>query len=95
LNDKIEEVAAEANAPGKPDVFFVDTQARFTGHNLCTDPSGVNGLHFGVTPGEDPLSRHFNFLVKGQVVSQVSFHPNDYGTSLYSLALEDALAEHM
>ena len=87
-------MAEEANAPGKPAVFFVDTQARFTGHNLCTDPSGVNGLHFGVTPGENPLSRHFDFLFDGKAVSNVSFHPNDYGTSLYSLALEDALAQH-
>lgn len=94
MNATIKATAEAANRTGEPEIFFVDTQARFTGHNLCTNPSGINGLHFGVTPGEDPLVSHFGFLVNGQAVSRVSVHPNDYGTTLYSEALEATLAQH-
>ena len=93
MNATIAATAQAANEPGEPDIFFVDTQSRFSGHNLCTDPSAMNGLHFGVTPGENPLAPHLGFI-NGQFVSRISVHPNDYGTTLYSEALEAALAQH-
>jgi hypothetical protein len=35
-----------------------------------------------------------DFFVNGQVVSRNSVRPNQYGSTVYSLALEDALALH-
>lgn len=96
MNFTIHLTAQAANTPGTPEVFYVDTQARFSGHNLCTGPgaAGITGLEFTVTPGEDPLIPGLGFFVNGQSVSRISVHPNDLGTSLYAQALEDALALH-
>jgi hypothetical protein len=94
MNQSIREAAEAANTPGTPAIFYVDTQSRFTGHNLCTGQSGINGLQFTVTPAEDRTLPFLGILVNGQFVSRTSVHPNDYGTSLYSQALEDALALH-
>ena len=93
MNATIRATAEKADTAGEPDIFYVDPQSRFTGHNLCTTPSGLNGLHFGVTPGENPLAPDLGF-VNGSFVSRISVHPNDYGTTLYSQALEAALAQH-
>lgn len=94
MNQKIEDTVESANEPGKPAIFFVDTQSKFTGHNLCTSESGVNALQFTVTPGENPAFPFLGILVSGQFVSRTSVHPNSFGTGLYTQALEDALASH-
>jgi len=96
LNETIGQVAEAANQPGEPEIFFVNPQTTFTGHNLCTGAgvSGINGLQFTVTPAEDPLISHFGSFVNGQFVSRTSVHPNELGTSLYAEALEEALAVH-
>lgn len=95
LNTVISAVASGSSQPGEPDIFFVDTQATFTGHNLCTGQgvSGINGLQFTRTAGEDPLLWWFKIL-PSTYVSQTSVHPNGLGTDLYAEALEDALAAH-
>lgn len=92
MNTTIRQTVESANQVGAPEAFFVDTQATFTGHNLCTGASGINGLQFTVTPGEDPLVSGLGFFVNGQFVSRTSVHPNGLGTDLYSQALEGALA---
>ena len=98
INAKISEVAAilEANdAPGSPEIFFVDTQAYFTGKNLCTGTgSGLTGLEFTAPPGEDPQFPWPwpRIVVDDNYASQTSVHPNKNGTSFYARALEDALA---
>ncbi|GAB2471290.1 GDSL-type esterase/lipase family protein [Xylanimonas ulmi] len=96
MNETIRQTVEAANRADEPEVLFVDTQESFTGHNLCTGDgvSGINGLEFKVTPGEDPLLSFFGFLVSGQFVSRTSVHPNGIGTDLYSQALENALAHH-
>ncbi|WP_148234425.1 GDSL-type esterase/lipase family protein [Cellulomonas flavigena] len=99
LNAKIAETAAileTYDEPGSPEIFFVDTQAYFTGKNLCTGAdSGLTGLQFGVTPGEDPqFPRPWpRIVVDNDVASQTSVHPNTNGTGFYAQALEDALAD--
>lgn len=96
MNATIRIAAETADKPNEPDVFFVDTQSKFTGHNLCTGAgvSGINGLQFSVTAGEAPSLPHFGFFVQGQYVSRTSVHPNELGTGLYAQALEAALAAH-
>ena len=91
---RIRQTVWSANEVGSPDVFFVGTPAKFTGHILCTSDgfSGISALQFTVTPGEDPLLSGLGFLVQGQFVSRASVHPNSVGADLYSQALEDALA---
>lgn len=100
LNARIAEITTilEANdKPGSPEIFFVNPQDKFTGKNLCTGSgSGITGLEFGVTPGEDPqfgTRWPWNRLVvNDKMASQTSVHPNDTGTTFYARALEDALA---
>lgn len=92
LNAKIEAVVDAADHPAAPAVVYVDTQAKFTGRNLCTPESGINGLQFEVTPGEDPMFPWLDLVVADKGASQTSVHPNDVGTGLYARALEDALA---
>lgn len=93
MNVAIRQTVESANQVGAPEIFFVDTQATFTGHNLCTgDASGINKLQGTVTPGEDRLLPFLKYVVNGQFVSRTSVHPNNLGTGLYSQALEDALA---
>lgn len=94
LNIVIEDVATSAARPGEPEIVYVDTQAKFTGRNLCTENSGINGLQLDVTPGENPLIPGSRTLVKGDVASQTSVHPNTAGTDLYTAALEEALAPY-
>lgn len=93
LNTTLQGIAEQANRSGEPGVFFVNPQTRFSGHNLCTgQESGINGLQFGVTPGENRLVPWL--AINGSGASQTSVHPNQLGTSLYAEALEDALASH-
>lgn len=100
LNARIAEITTilETNdKPGSPEIFFVNPQDKFTGKNLCTGSgSGITGLEFGVTPGEDPqfgTRWPWNRLVvNDKMASQTSVHPNDTGTTFYARALEDALA---
>lgn len=94
MNATIRETVESVNQTGTLEIFFVDTQAKFTGRNLCTGDgtSGINSLQYAVTPGEDRLFPWFGYLVNGQAVSRTSVHPNGLGTDLYSQALEDALA---
>jgi len=94
MNDTIQRTVEAANSPGAPEAFFVDTQEKFTGHNLCTGDgvSGINGLQWTVTPGESPLVPGLGFFTADGFVSRTSVHPNNLGTDLYSQALEDALA---
>lgn len=96
LNGTLAFAAAQADLAPGPDIFFVDPRPYFSGHNLCSGTSAINGLDFVPRPGENALFIFGNlgFMTDGGYVSQVSVHPNDYGTDLFAEALEDALALH-
>lgn len=96
LNDALAASAAAADTPSGPDVFFVDPRPQFSGSNLCTATSAINGLVAGLTPGEHALLHIGNqgYLNSAGWVSQQSVHPNELGTDLYTNALEAALALH-
>jgi len=96
LNAALAAAAASADPVSGPDVFFVDPQPYFSGHNLCTSSSGINTPILVATPGEDAMFmiNDLGLLVNGTYASQESVHPNDCGTQLYADALEDALALH-
>lgn len=87
LRDVLRTTATKADAPIRR-VLFTDAQSRFAGHTLCTAQSGINGFVMDFTPGDLPFS-----LPDGNLVSQQSVHPNDFGTSLYARALEATLSE--
>jgi len=94
VRNAMSSAAAAADTTTGAHVIFVDPQTTFTGHNLCTGSgvSGITGLEFAVTPGEDPLFPAMGYIVNGAVASRTSVHPNGIGTQLYSDALEAALA---
>ncbi|WP_157981591.1 SGNH/GDSL hydrolase family protein [Protaetiibacter intestinalis] len=92
LTSVMSNAAATMDEPGAQRVLFADPQSQFTGHNLCTTTSGINGLVFTQTPGDKPM---FEMPVPGPNfglgVSQESVHPNTLGTSYFAAALEDVL----
>lgn len=87
LTRVMNDAANAADSAGQR-VVFADPQPAFQGHTLCAsvfEDWGINGLVLDFTPGDKP----FDF--DGSPVSQQSVHPNDFGTTLYSEALEAAL----
>lgn len=91
LTDVMDNAAAIADSPSQR-VVFVDPQPKFTGHNLCTSQSAINGLTFTLTPGDQPLITvpvpGPNF---GMNASQQSVHPNSLGTDYYAAAVKEGL----
>lgn len=98
LDDALAAAAAAANAPGEPDVYFVDPRSEFSGSNLCTGEgiSAINGLVPSLTPGEGAYFQidGLRFWGTTSPVSQQSVHPNELGTDLYANAVEAELALH-
>lgn len=91
LNNGLQAAATAANTSGAP-VVFANPTAAFSGKNLCTSPSAINGLVFTLSPGDqvifDVPTPGPNF---GFNVSQQSIHPNELGTDLYASVMESTL----
>jgi hypothetical protein len=91
LNAGLQSAAAAISTPTAP-VVFANPTAAFSGMNLCTNPSAINGLIFTLTPGDQVLlevpTPGPNF---GLNVSQQSIHPNMLGTDIYASVMESAL----
>jgi hypothetical protein len=91
LNAGLQSAAAAVSTPTAP-VVFANPTAAFSGMNLCTNPSAINGLIFTLTPGDQVLlevpTPGPNF---GLNVSQQSIHPNMLGTDIYASVMESAL----
>lgn len=86
LRDVLRAAASEARTPSRR-VAFADPQPAFKGRTLCTAQSALNGLVFDFTPGDIPFS------IGDSLVSQQSVHPNNAGTTLYSISVEGVLAQ--
>lgn len=71
---------------------YQSPQYLFSGRNLCTANSAINGLIFQLTPGDIPLFQYNgagpNF---GLGVSAQAIHPNTTGSELYAAVANDAL----
>ncbi len=91
LNDALRDSALAQSTVDAP-VVFGDPTAAFSGHNLCTENSAINGLQFELTPGDKPMITipvpGPNF---GLGVSMQSVHPNKFGTDLYARVMESTL----
>lgn len=100
LAGAMQDAATAANAPGEPEVYFVDPRAKFVGHSRCVQggQSAITDISLFVTPGEEAYVHFGNigFLTppSNNYASQTSLHPNSLGTDLYSEALEAELALH-
>jgi hypothetical protein len=96
----MQDAATAANAPGEPEVYFVDPRTKFVGHSRCVQggQSAITDISLLVTPGEEAYVHFGNigFLTprSNNYASQTSLHPNSLGTDLYSEALEAELALH-
>jgi hypothetical protein len=88
VNSELTKIAYSAGAH----VTYQSPQYRFTGRNLCTTNSGINGLVFQLTPGDSPMAEYTgpgpNF---GFPLSAQSIHPNDAGSALYSQVANSAV----
>lgn len=92
LNSGLQSAASAASTPAGP-VVFANPTAAFSGKNLCTNPSAINGLVFTLSPGDQVL---LQFPIPGPDfgvnVSQQSIHPNELGTDIYASVMESTLA---
>lgn len=91
LNDALRDSAAAQSSVGAP-VIYADPTNAFSGHNLCTENSAINGLQFELTPGDKPI---VTIPVPGPDfglgVSVQSVHPNKFGTDLYAEVMNSTL----
>ncbi|MCX4981307.1 GDSL-type esterase/lipase family protein [Streptomyces sp. NBC_00572] len=79
-------VVDKLKAEGKP-IFFESPDGDFEGRRACDSPEGINKI---VTAGKGPGD--FKCEVGGTwCVSRESYHPNNTGTSAYSVAFRRAL----